>query len=132
MTEIFLREYPLNDEMAERLKRRMVNVTGITTVFNYDHRAFSIKDSEENSFTSIIFNSNNTDLIVLQNIYNHVFKNDNNAMRTRLYLKMRKHFHLETGETLITIASYIQSSEKLTEMQLLNKVLMIIENAIEY
>lgn len=131
--EHYIREYTLSEELKTKLTDRMKTATGVNSIAEHDFRALVVTDDKGVKFTSIIFNSKYTNLDSLVHLYNMIFKTDNgNFIRTRNYLKMRKWFHLETDETILTISSYLQASGITDELELLNKLLRMIEAGAEY
>jgi len=126
-------KYTMTAEFNNKLMNKMNKITKINDINEHDLGNVIIIDEKGRNFASIVYNSQYTDIELLIKLYYLIFQNDNDKfLRSRNYLIMRKYFHLETGETIITIGSYLQSSGITDPVLLLNKLLLIIECAFEY
>jgi hypothetical protein len=131
--EYNLREYTMTEELKFKLREKMQTMTGIQLLCNYDYRALDLTDKDGNKFTSVIFNSKYSDPKALAKLYNMVFSVDSDAsfIRSRNYIKVRRHYKLDKEETFITLASYIQSSGIIDPLELINRLLLIVESGYE-
>lgn len=122
-----LRTYQISIQMRQELLNRMFKITGIKQSCD-DIRALTIKDGEKR-FTSIVFNTKNIDRMCITKLYSLIFNDDYscNFNRSKNYIKLRKRFHLEKDETLITVCSYLMADGITDELVLLNKLLIYLE-----